>query len=252
MSLFHQQIYSSYPDLKNRQDNFLAHTRLRAAQGCSEAAFIRTTAHKDAGQVSILSHFFPYTRVYDDVDIMNSHANGEVQKPVPQYLFPSSTNTLLECVSRELERERQQNLQLLQQLAAERKRIQELELRLLQTAQNASFLPSSFRRVGSSSSLASTEGSKSGLGSRVQSADNLLEAREVLESAGIEPLKPVCDETPVIGAYSLAVRREKIAKYKEKLKNHMRQARLNRAYKGRSRIANIKPREKGRFVKTSQ
>ena len=60
------------------------------------------------------------------------------------------------------------------------------------------------------------------------------------------------EEKTIIGAYSLSVRREKIAKYKEKLKNHMKQARMNRTYKGRSRIANIKPREKGRFVKSSQ
>jgi len=174
---------------------------------------------------------------------MSSQAFVQLAKPVPQYMFGTPPVSILDCVTRELDKERVQNLQLVQQLAAERKRIQELELRLMHMAQTGSRFPA-FHRVGSEESLASTEGTRSGLGSRVQSMDNLQETSETPVTASVAVLVKV-------GAYPLAVRRQKIARYKAKLHAHMRQARLNRAYKGRSRIANTKPRERGRFVKSS-
>lgn len=175
---------------------------------------------------------------------MSSQAFIQLAKPVPQYLYTPTPTSLLDCVSRELDKERLQNLQLVQQLAAERKRIQELELRLRHMTQGNPPIPAAFHRVASMESLASTEGTRSGLGSRIQSSENLTDMSE-------QPLPLSLPVSTTIGAYPLSIRRQKIAQYKAKLQSHMRQARLNRAYKGRSRIANAKPRERGRFVKSS-
>lgn len=175
---------------------------------------------------------------------MSSQAFIQLAKPVPQYLFSPPSVSILDCVTRELDKERMQNLQLVQQLAAERKRIQELEFRLMHMTQGGNLFPSGFHRVGSTESLASTEGTHSGLGSRAHSRENLLEISET-------PVLSQMASLVKVGAYPLSVRRQKIARYKAKLHAHMHQARVNRSYKGRSRIANSKPRERGRFVKSS-
>jgi len=55
-----------------------------------------------------------------------------------------------------------------------------------------------------------------------------------------------------VGVYSQAVRQLKIARYKAKLKGRILRARETRGSKGRSLVAQGKPRVKGRFVKTEQ
>ena len=52
-----------------------------------------------------------------------------------------------------------------------------------------------------------------------------------------------------VGTYSQAVRQLKIARYKAKLKGRILRARETRGSKGRSIVAQTKPRVKGRFVK---
>ena len=52
-----------------------------------------------------------------------------------------------------------------------------------------------------------------------------------------------------IGAYSAKVRREKIDKYKRKLRQHRERMQVSRTFPGRSGVARLKPRTKGRFVK---
>jgi hypothetical protein len=52
-----------------------------------------------------------------------------------------------------------------------------------------------------------------------------------------------------IGTYTKEEREEKIRKYKEKVKRYREAHPVNRAFKGRSKVADMKPRVKGRFVK---
>lgn len=52
-----------------------------------------------------------------------------------------------------------------------------------------------------------------------------------------------------IGAYSAKVRREKIEKYKRKMRQHRERMQVSRTFPGRSGVARLKPRAKGRFVK---
>ena len=57
------------------------------------------------------------------------------------------------------------------------------------------------------------------------------------------------DVTGTIGRYCLSVRRAKIAKYKAKLQRHRNRVPVSREYRGRSRSASQKLRERGRFVR---
>lgn len=54
---------------------------------------------------------------------------------------------------------------------------------------------------------------------------------------------------PVIGAYSLSVRRKKILKYKQKVKKYRDHVNISRDFKGRSIAAKQKPRLNGKFSK---
>ena len=66
-----------------------------------------------------------------------------------------------------------------------------------------------------------------------------------------QPVTPLLSEHDhQVGAYSRAVRQLKIARYKAKMKGRMLRARETRGSKGRSIVAQTKPRVKGRFVKT--
>lgn len=58
--------------------------------------------------------------------------------------------------------------------------------------------------------------------------------------------------THQVGVYSQAVRQLKIARYKAKLKGRILRARETRGSKGRSLVAQAKPRVKGRFVKKTE
>ena len=58
------------------------------------------------------------------------------------------------------------------------------------------------------------------------------------------PLSP-----PYIGAYPPSIRREKILKYKTKLRHHREKMNVSRVFPGRSGVARQKPRVQGRFVK---
>eukprot|EP01017_Pseudomicrothorax_dubius_P037289 TRINITY_DN5451_c0_g1_i1.p1 TRINITY_DN5451_c0_g1~~TRINITY_DN5451_c0_g1_i1.p1 ORF type:complete len:332 (+),score=44.40 TRINITY_DN5451_c0_g1_i1:98-997(+) len=64
---------------------------------------------------------------------------------------------------------------------------------------------------------------------------------------GLATPKEVC-----LGAYTREERNEKISRYKSKICKWREQHPVNRSFKGRSRVAETKPRVKGRFVKKSE
>ena len=58
------------------------------------------------------------------------------------------------------------------------------------------------------------------------------------------------EQKKAVGLYPSEIRRMKIARYKAKLQGHLLRARQRRGCKGRSIVAQSKPRVRGRFVKT--
>jgi hypothetical protein len=60
------------------------------------------------------------------------------------------------------------------------------------------------------------------------------------------------EEPPKVGIYSPQVRLQKIQRYKEKLRKYKAKVHVSRKFKGRSFVAKLKPRVKGKFVKSAE
>lgn len=122
------------------------------------------------------------------------------------------------------------NLILLQELARERQRVSTLEGIIL----------SMFLSPGSAAEVrAKAEAVNS-------SIPLLLHGKEAILSAAMPVLHvdPLCPRCPP------ELRREKIEKYKAKLKKRREAVQLSRSYSGRSHVAKSKPRVNGKFART--
>lgn len=126
-----------------------------------------------------------------------------------------SSEDLVGQLRTELETERERNWQLARELLQVKQKSTQLEACLCSMMQGSKGLP----RVESWSSMAST------------AADQ---------------------DEPKVGLYSPHVRQQKIMKYKEKIKKYKERVHISRKFKGRSQIAKVKPRFKGRFMKAQE
>lgn len=153
---------------------------------------------------------------------MESFTN-EIVAPVPIY---NANVDLLVLLAKELQEEREKNMNLARNLALEKHKTQQLECYFM--------------------SLSSSQNKK--ISSQVSIEKNLgkLESSETLASSN-----DLCEERPQIGIYSNEIRRKKIQKYKEKIKQYRAKVHVSRTFSGRSVVAKIKPRVNGKFVKTA-
>ena len=60
------------------------------------------------------------------------------------------------------------------------------------------------------------------------------------------------EDPPKVGIYSPQIRLQKIQRYKEKLRKYKAKVHVSRKFKGRSSVAKLKPRVKGKFVKSDE
>lgn len=146
---------------------------------------------------------------------------SEIVAPVPVY---NANMDLLVLLAKELQEEREKNINLARNLALEKHKTQQLECYFmsLSSSQNKRTLPTD------------------------STGKNLprLESSETLASSN-----DLCEEKPQIGIYPNEVRRKKIQKYKEKIKQYRAKVHVSRTFSGRSVVAKIKPRVNGKFVK---
>ena len=133
----------------------------------------------------------------------------------PPFAFDVPIQPYVVTLAQQLERERAHNLMLLSQLAQERQLTYDLSEQLKQSKASATVCAHSVYSQAS------------------------------LSCSTAQPLFP-----PLVGRYSSEIRQLKIAKYKAKMRGHLLKARLRRSCKGRSLVAQGKPRIRGRFIKS--
>lgn len=147
---------------------------------------------------------------------MKEESDDKISVPVALHWdsVKSGSNLFLQ-LSNELITERQRNFMLTNALIHEKQKSQSLESCLSSLMGSCK---SGFPRVDSSSSIAST------------AADQT-------------------EEKPTVGIYSPAVRKDKILRYKEKVRKYRQKIHVSRVFGGRSSVAKTKLRIKGKFVK---
>ena len=72
------------------------------------------------------------------------------------------------------------------------------------------------------------------------------------ENRGWMASRPAQRDDGNVGLYPPHIRQQKIMKYKEKIKKYKERVHVSRKFKGRSQIAKVKPRFKGRFMKAQE
>ncbi|CAG9312973.1 unnamed protein product [Blepharisma stoltei] len=145
-----------------------------------------------------------------------NHNKDNIIVPVPIRVNQIGTSeSIFSQLSVELMAAKDENLCLSRELAQEKLKNQQLETFLRSLVGPSKAIP----RTESSISLASTVSS-------------------------------VNDTAYYVGAYTQEVRKQKILKYKEKIKAHRQKVHVSRDFIGRSSIAKQKMRIKGKFVKS--
>ena len=151
---------------------------------------------------------------------MDNYSN-KIVAPIPVY---STDRDLLNRLSKELQEEREKSYNLARDLAIEKHKTQQLECYLLSITtirDNAECI---------------NEGKKN-----------------IPKNESMETFASVSDLTEIhsqIGIYSPDIRKNKILKYKEKIKKYRLKVHVSRNFCGRSVVAKIKPRINGKFLKS--
>ena len=142
---------------------------------------------------------------------------------VPQPIYQLNPDLAL-LLKEEIQRERDKSLNLAKQLEIERYKAQQLEEYLKTISTNSTNLSSFVSR----------------------SQENFMAKSESMCSfASMPDLQPDCK----IRACSPNTRRQKIEKYKNKIRNYRQKVTFSRSFTGRSKVAKEKPRVNGKFIK---
>ena len=158
----------------------------------------------------------------------------EIVAPTPVY---HADRTLILRLTKELQDEREKNLELARDLAIEKHKTQQLECFF---SSLTTFRESKSCKLGSSDKLKIPKN---------ESSDTLASYSDLTELNNIEK-QDFEVEKPQIGVYSTEIRKMKIRAYKEKIRKYRQKVHVSRNFQGRSIIAKIKPRINGKFVKS--